>query len=183
MERLKDEYQILVRKAIKGDAHSFGELVKIEKDYFYRMAFLYMKNQESALEVFQEAIVQGLLGIKKLKDPQYFKTWMTRILYNCAMEMHRKSSRNVSYDAMDQNEAILYQEETGLSKEEKMDLYNALDRLEEPYKSLIVQKYFEGLKIAEIAAQNRKPEGTVKCELSRARKQLRSILQEGYQYV
>jgi len=178
-----EDYQEIIRKARKGDAQSFGELIKLHKEYLYRTAFLYMKNEDMALEVFQEAVVQGLVSIKTLKNPEYFRAWMTKILYNCAMEMYRKSSKTVSYDELEMNERNMAEGEFGLSREEKMDLHNAVNMLEEPYKSLVVQKYFEGLKIAEIAEQAQKPEGTVKCELSRARKQLRCILKEGYQYV
>jgi len=183
MEKQEYNNQILVRKAKKGNAQSFGELIKIHKEYLYRTAFLYMKNEDMALEVFQEAVVQGLISIKTLKKPEYFKTWMTSILYHCAMEMYRKSSKTISYDELEMKEAVIKKEDNGLSEEEKMDLHIAVNKLEEPYRSLIVQKYFEGMKITEIAEQTHKPEGTVKCELSRARKQLRYILKEGYQYV
>ena len=56
----------LVRRARKGDREAFGELLKLHKEYFYRTAFLYMKQVDLALEAFQEAIVQALMGIRTL---------------------------------------------------------------------------------------------------------------------
>ena len=61
----------LVRRAKRGDREAFGDLLKMHKEYFYRTAFLYMKKEDLALDVFQEAIVQALLGIRNLKEPDY----------------------------------------------------------------------------------------------------------------
>lgn len=172
----------LAKKAKRGDKQAFGDLIKLHKEYFYRTAFIYAKKEESALEVFQEAVVRALLGIGKLKDPEYFKTWMTRIIYNCAMEMYRSSARTVSMDEDPASEAV-DTARSDLSKEERMDLHNAIQQLPESYQSVIVQKYFDGMKISEIAENSGKPEGTIKSDLSRAKRQLRDILREGYRYV
>lgn len=66
-----------------------------------------------------------------------------------------------------------------LSREEVMDLHNAVDSLEEPYRTIVKQKYFQGMKISEISIRMGRPEGTVKSDLSRAKKQLRVMLKEG----
>ena len=79
----------LIRKAKKGDTKAYGELIQLHKDYFYRNAFCYVKNVDLAGDVFQEAVTIGMLSIKDLKNPNYFRTWMTRIIYNCANEMFR----------------------------------------------------------------------------------------------
>ncbi len=172
----------LVRRAKRGDREAFGDLLKMHKEYFYRTAFLYMKKEDLALDVFQEAIVQALLGIRNLKEPDYFKTWMTRIIYNCSMEMYRKESRTVLLEE-EQLTGQIRPEKEGEQREEKLDLHKAILSLQEPYQSVIVEKYFEGKKISEIAQSQGKPEGTVKSELARAKKQLRNMLQEGYRYV
>lgn len=178
-----DRTEILVRKARKGDMDAYGELVGIHKDYFYRNAFCYVKNVEQASDIFQEAVTLGILSIRSLKKPEYFRTWMTRIIYNCANEMYRKSAREVSLE--EEKPKLSGQEKSNgqLSREEVMDLHNAVDNLEEPYRSLVKQKYFQGMKISEISKETGRPEGTVKSDLSRAKKKLRTMLREGYDYV
>ena len=90
----------LIRKAKKGDTKAYGELIQLHKDYFYRNAFCYVKNVDLAGDVFQEAVTIGMLSIKDLKNPNYFRTWMTRIIYNCANEMFRKAEKEIgSLDA------------------------------------------------------------------------------------
>ena len=85
----------LIRKAKKGDTEAYGELIQLHKDYFYRNAFCYVKNVDLAGDVFQEAVTIGMLSIKDLKNPNYFRTWMTRIIYNCANEMFRKAEKEI----------------------------------------------------------------------------------------
>ena len=87
----------LIRKAKKGDTKAYGELIQLHKDYFYRNAFCYVKNVDLAGDVFQEAVTIGMLSIKDLKNPNYFRTWMTRIIYNCANEMFRKAEKSEAW--------------------------------------------------------------------------------------
>ena len=167
----------LIRKAKKGDTKAYGELIQLHKDYFYRNAFCYVKNVDLAGDVFQEAVTIGMLSIKDLKNPNYFRTWMTRIIYNCANEMFRKAEREIgSLDAEIRDRA---EENGGESREEIIDLHNAVESLEEPYPTIIKQKYFEDKKISEIAAYTGRAEGTVKSDLSRAKRKLKLILEEG----
>ena len=112
----------LIRKAKKGDTKAYGELIQLHKDYFYRNAFCYVKNVDLAGDVFQEAVTIGMLSIKDLKNPNYFRTWMTRIIYNCANEMFRKAEKEIgSLDAEIRDRA---EENGGASREEIIDLHN-----------------------------------------------------------
>ena len=47
---------------------------------FYRMAYSYMKNEQDALEVISEATYKGLKNLHRLREPDFFVTWMTRII-------------------------------------------------------------------------------------------------------
>ena len=52
----------------------------------YKMAFLYMRNQEDALDLVGSVVLKGYQNIHRLKNPEWFKTWLTRILINLAVE-------------------------------------------------------------------------------------------------
>ena len=85
----------LVRQAQRGKKEAMEQLFLMEKEYLYKMAFLYMKNKEDSLDIVQECILRCIVSIKSLKQPQYFRTWMTRILINCA---HEEWARRGKYD-------------------------------------------------------------------------------------
>ena len=59
----------------------------------YKIAYVYMKNEEDALEVFQETVYKAFISIKNLTDEQYFSTWLTRILINTAFDQLKKKKR------------------------------------------------------------------------------------------
>lgn len=171
-----DREERLIQKAKKGNTEAYGELVQIHKDYLYRNAFCYVKNVDLAYDVFQEAVTVGMLSIKELKNPKYFRTWMTRIIYNCANEIYRREAKE---RRMQEKEVKnLLEEKTALEQEEILDLHQAVERLEEPYRTVIEQKYFQDMKISEISQKTGRTEGTVKSDLSRAKKKLRMILKE-----
>ena len=65
---------------------------------FYRLAFSYVKNQDAAMDVVQEAIVKALEKVDTLREPAYLKTWFYRILINEAMNHFRRSRDLLPYD-------------------------------------------------------------------------------------
>ena len=168
--KVKEDTIRLVKKAIKGSKAAYGELIAQYQVYLYKTAFLYVKNEADSLDAVQECVTRGLLGIEKLKEPKYFKTWITRILLNCIWQ-DQKRTQTVSLDEY---------REKGVENyliEEKVDLYDAIDSLKEQYKTVVILFYFQELKIKEIAQIMDIPEGSVKVYLYRAKKQMRRWLE------
>lgn len=168
--------EVWVKKAIRGNVDAYGHLVEIYKTCLYRTAWLYVHNEDFALDVVQESILKGFRQIKTLREAKYFKTWMTRILINTARDM--MAGRKPVY----QLEQAARAADEGSSLEEKMDLYNAIQRLPEQYQSVVILKYFNDMKLSEIAETLQIPEGSVSAYLFRAKQELRNILKEGYRY-
>lgn len=162
-----------VKKAMRGNPKAFGELVRQEQEYLYRMAFLYTRREEDALDAVQESILKAYKSIKTLRDPGYFKTWLTRIVINTATDLCRQRKPDAPLE-----EAAFLPQTQSVSWEERMDLRDALERLPEKYRDVVQLKYFDGLTIREIAEQTGVPEGTVSSQLSRAVKLLRKDLKE-----
>lgn len=163
----------LVKKAMRGNPKAFGALVRQEQEYLYRMAFLYTRQEEDALDAVQESILKAYQSIKKLREAEYFRTWITRIVINTARDICRKRRPEEALE----NAEILPAPE-GLSPEDRMDLYAALERLPERYRDMVKLKYFDGLTTREIAQQLGVSEGTVSSSLSRAIQRMRKEMKE-----
>lgn len=166
---------LLVKKAINGHAESFTELIKMHKTYLYKIAFSYVKDEQRALDILQECIYKSFLNIDKLKHPQFFKTWITKILINVAITYIKKERQVVYLD----NEVLDKPQAVSIQIEDKLDLYDAIDCLREKYKTVIILKYFNDMSIDEIASIMDIPSNTVKSHLKRAKDELREILKEG----
>lgn len=80
------------KKAMAGNKVAFQELVLQEKDNLYRMAYIYMKNENDALDVVHESVFKAYKSIKKLKEPSYFSTWLTRIIINTSIDFLKKKT-------------------------------------------------------------------------------------------
>lgn len=80
-----DERLNLVRRAVRRKPGAFETLMEQEKEYLYKMAFLYCREEQMALDTVAETVAKAYVGIGKLKKPEYFRTWLTRILINEAL--------------------------------------------------------------------------------------------------
>lgn len=162
-----------VKLAIHGDEKAFEYLMDICKDGLYRTAFAYVKNEEDAIDILQDTVYKAYISIDKLKEPKYFKTWITKILINGAINFINKEKKIVALVDNISNHSN-YQEENKI--EEKMDILNFIDELEDKHKNVIVLKYFQDLTITEIALVLDCPVGTVKNYLNKALSKLRIIM-------
>ncbi|GAA0865728.1 sigma-70 family RNA polymerase sigma factor [Paraclostridium tenue] len=163
----------LVRDAKKGSDQAFEELINIYKEYLYKMAFIYTKNEHDALDIYQETVYKSYLNIDKLKDSSYFKTWITRILINNVNMKNRHVNKFKDVEVEDYIGEIEYS-----SIEEKIDLYDAIDVLEEKYKTPIILQYFQDLTVSQISKIMDCNENTVKSYIRRGKKKLYDLLKE-----
>ncbi|EGT0696698.1 TPA: sigma-70 family RNA polymerase sigma factor [Clostridium perfringens] len=166
----------LIKESMKGNKESFGILIKNNKEYLYKMAFLYVKDEQDALEVIHETVYRAFLNIEKLKKAKFFNTWITRILINVSIDFLKKKGKN---EMLDESTPIK-KERCEISTEEKLDLYNAIDLLNDNYKTVIIMMYFNDMKIKDISKVMETPENTVKTYLRRAKQALGEVLKEGY---
>lgn len=167
----------LVARAKKGDTEAFQALIDESKEKLYKMAFVYMKNEEDALEVFQETVLVALKSISSLKNNRYFSTWLTRILINQAIDAIRKKKKVVpmSHEVLEN-----FTESEKNQLDEQMDLLEALKELEEKYKTVLLLRFYEDYTVKEIASFLNCPEGTVKTNIRRGLENLKKKLKGVY---
>lgn len=154
----------LIVKAKKGDTIAFQQLIHLEKEKLYKMAYVYMRNEDEALEIFQETVYLAFKSITKLKNDQYFSTWIIRILINTSISTLRKKKRVVMInkemlDNMPGKEIT----ETDV----QIDLLNALNEIDEKYKTVLLLRYYQDYTTQQIAVILGCPEGTVKTNIRR----------------
>lgn len=162
---------MLVKKAIKDDDDAFLAIMHLYEEALYRTAFSYLKNEEDALEAIQEVTYRAYRSIKTVKEPTYFKTWLIRIMMNYCQDVIKKSKREVLEESLLRIQGVT-EDFTFLEVEE------ALLNLSEYERELLHLKYFEDVKIKEIAVMWNTPEGTIKTRLHKALRTLRGKFEE-----
>lgn len=167
----------LIKKAREGNDKAFESLMMEYKTYLYKISYTYVKDKDRALDIIQDTTYKAWLNINTLKKDDGFKPWITKILVNTAINHIKKESKIVFIE--DEHKDIPY-EARGVSIEERLDLYRAVDLLKPKYKMVIILRYFDDMKIEDISYMLDTPVNTVKSQLKRATEQLNNILREDY---
>ena len=80
----------LIKKAMKKDADAFTELMEQNMQSMYKTAWVYLKNDMDIADAIQDTILACYENLDTLRNPKYFKTWMTKILMNLALDSIQK---------------------------------------------------------------------------------------------
>ena len=161
----------------------FEHQVKRYKDRVYGFAFHYLGTAEEAEDVTQEVFIRFWQHRMSLDAKQPIG-WLLRVTRNVSIDAIRRRKtyrKNVSVDS----EMVENVSEVNLSPEQhteysdfQMHLKRALDKLAEPYRSIVIMREIEEMKYNEIGEALELPLNTVKVYLHRARKMLRDQLKE-----
>lgn len=167
----------LISRAKTGDADSFIQLMELHKQCLYKTAAAILHNDEDAADAIQETVLSCWQNLSSLKKPQYFKTWMTRILINHCNALLRKRHKEISSDAVNQSASEQQSYETNL--DEKLDVKQTMSALKDNYRLVLTLYYVNDIPIKEIAKLLETNENTIKTRLSRGREQFKSVYNNG----
>ena len=135
----------------------------------YKTALLQLGDETRALDAVDEAVYKGLRGHRKLRQPEYFDTWLTRILLN---ECHNEQRRQQRVRPMDTLP------ETAAEDFDALPLKEAVRRLPPELKDVVILRYFAGCTLEETARTLEIPAGTAATRQRRALGLLRLELGE-----
>ena len=145
-----------------------NEILKLEKSLYYTAKSI-LGNDEDCADVLQNAILKAFANLDSLREEQYFKTWMTKIVLNESYAMIRKNKATVSYEEYMENAAAS-------DSQAYSEIYMEIQALEEKYRLPFVLHYVNGFTLKEIAAMLGNSEAGIKMRLLRARDILKKQL-------
>ena len=147
------------------DRDEFARRTEAIRARLYRTAYLYLGSEADALEAVDEAVYQALRALKKLREPAFFETWLTRIVLNeCRRELRRRSRLAPEEALPDSADPVDY---------DALPLKEAIRRLPEELRTVIILRFFAGYTQAETAAALDIPQGTAATRQRRALELLR----------
>jgi RNA polymerase sigma-70 factor (ECF subfamily) len=184
---------------ITGGSHTSGatddEFVRCVQNYevvLYKIAYQYVRNEHDAKDMVSETVYKGFKSRKSLKQPEFFRTWITKILISNCLNFLKRSKKIVlsnektqdffyggSYDRDLRISGITGEtQKDGDPLEDAMLMDEALSRLRQEYKTVLLLRYYQDLSIRQTAKVMGVPENTVKTYTDRALKELKNILRE-----
>ncbi len=169
----------LVEKAKNGDKQAFTSLIISLQDELYKIAKIRLKNDDDIYDAIQETIITAFNSIRKLKQTQYFKTWLIRILINKSSYIYREKSKRVIV-AFEDIDMIEYTETSNIEQVEvKLNFNYICSKLKYEDRVIIILYYMEKFTDKEIGMILNLKENTVKTKRTRAKKKIKSILEIG----
>ncbi|MGN0461393.1 MAG: RNA polymerase sigma factor [Ruminococcus sp.] len=145
----------------------FTRLVLESEETLYKVSMSMLRNEKDCEDAVQTAILTSYEKLNTLKNEEYFKTWIVRILINtCNKQLN---SRKKIVDIKD------YQNTTQTSNfsPEELEVRLAVEKLPLKIRQVVVLYYTEGFSVRDIKAILKIPEGTVKSRLSKGRELLK----------
>lgn len=154
-----------VKRAQKGDREAFIRLFrKLEKE-LYSLAKSIVKTDEDCADAFQETTLKVYKSLSTLRKPNYFKTWVFRILINECNQLLRMRKRTVVMADVPEEAPM----SNPYNNRNDVDLQEAVENLDENLRIVISLFYFQDLSIKQIADVLDISQGAVKTRLHRAR--------------
>ena len=179
---LRDEE--VVARVLAGETALFEILMRRYNQRLYRMARVILRNDGEAEDVMQDAYVRAYEHLNQFAGKAAFSTWLTRIAIHEALARKRRSGRMEELDALSTTGDVMSilkssdpSPESGAAQAEmRRILEEAIDRLPEAYRTVVVLREVEEMSVAETAESLGVTDAVVKTRLHRAHGMLRKEL-------
>ena len=183
----KEQLVSLVLKAQQGDNEALNYLFNEFYNDLYYFALKTVKDDETALDVTQEAFVEIINTLGNLKEPVAFVTWAKQITYHQCTRYFKKKKDilvdededgNTVFDTLKEENAEFIPDEALDKDDFKKTIMAILDELSEEQRSATMMYYFDEMSVRQIAEIQGVSEGTIKSRLNYARKAIKASVEE-----
>ncbi len=150
----------------------FCECIRECEKGMYALAFGILKNEEDAADIMQESIIKAYCNLDALRDKKKFRPWIMSIVHNTAIEFIKKKKPMVDIES----QWDLSEEDPCVDAETKLTVWEAVQKLKLPYRTIVILFYYENCSVRQIANITSASEPAVRQQLLRARKMLAKLL-------
>ena len=161
----------LVRRFKSGDSEAFDAIVRRFQDRVFRLASVWLYDEQAAADVAQEVFVRGFRGLRRFRFRSAPFTWLYRVTRNVCNEFNRTRRTDTLDEEPPDTSLMPERQVSSLDSARRVREYVA--RLPERQQQVVMLRVFEDLSVAETAAAMGCREGTVKALLHKATAALR----------
>jgi RNA polymerase sigma-70 factor (ECF subfamily) len=172
----------LISECIAGNEAAIEMLVRQHETGVFRLALSIVGDQAEANEITQETFIAALRSLRSYEEKKSFKAWLYTIALNHSRSHLRKRKtlerlRNTltTIFRVETQKQIL-PEEMVMQNDQEAEVWKTLNQLDEPFRIVVILRYFHELSIAEISEILAITQGTIHSRLHTARQRLRNTL-------
>ncbi len=182
--------QYLIQECLAGRTEAFDQLVLKYQDRLYRTLVRILGSSDDARDAAQEGFTQAFFKLDTFRGTAAFYSWLFRIAYNAAITQKRKLKRSATTIDPQENQSGQWladphpehhPPEVAERSERKQIVHQALNELQEEYRTPLILRELEGMSYEEIAALTEVPLGTVRSRIFRGRNELKQKLNALFQ--
>lgn len=174
--------ELLLKRAIKGDADAFTSIVLEYEQQLYKIARIRLDNEHDICDAIQNTLFSVYKNMKKVKNLSFFKTWMIKILINECNSIYSKSKKNIVSFQEKQMENYIGANADFETVEDEIDFLSIIKILNYEEQQIITLFYSCDLSLKEISSLINVNINTVKTRLSRAKSKIKKNLEGGKNY-
>lgn len=126
------------------DKKEFATKVEANRSRLYKTAYMFLNNEAGSYEAIDEAVYKALKSLKCLNNPEYFNTWLTRILINVCKDELKRCKKLQPCDCITIDENNLDEINT-----DNLSLKDIIFQLPEDLKEIIILRFFTGFTLQE----------------------------------
>ncbi len=188
MAEQTDRELVIVSK--QGSKEAFGYLIERYQAMMRRIALRMVADENTAQDIVQEAMLQGYLSLKDLRNEDSFRSWLYGIVLNVSKSYLREQQRQSRFHSMvndeqlesvrNANDAEVEPQQVATERELHRLVLLAIEELPPAHRETARMYYYESLTLHEIAAITGASPGAIKVRLHRARNHLRETLHRAY---
>lgn len=172
--------QHTIARAAAGDRIAYHRLVLEHSDAVFRVAWRLMRDESLAQDVVQDAFIKAWNKLPDFRGDASFRSWVTRITVNTAMDQLRKQARRKQFEAPESDWAAEAVDHAAAQPERTIDIRAqtaaAMHKLSENERAALMLRHYEGHSIQEIAQMLEMTSGACKQTIFRAVRKMRTAL-------
>src|SRR6266850_3269579 len=158
-------------------ADNLIRLLRAHQDRVYRLCLQVLRRAHDAEDAAQEVLVRIADGVRKIDDADAFRRWVHRVSLNAALEAARKATRRKAHET---RAAMKEPPKEPLDEESRRALFEAIAKLDDGSRELLLDHHFEGETLESPASRERVSPQAVSKRLERAREELKRGLPAGF---
>ena len=163
----------IIQRCKAGEMNAFEELFELYGHKLYSLCYRMSGSHENAEDLMQEIFVILVKRIKSFRGDAQFSTWLQRVGVNACIDFLRKNK--IQHIALDETASYSKDISSAKKMEEHYGIKKALMALPDGYRSVVILHDIQGYKHAEIAKMRGTSEGSVKSQLFKARRKMRTV--------
>lgn len=165
-----EKKHILLAQA--GDADAYATVFSVYEVELYKLAYVQVGNHEDSLDLVQETAYRSFKYIRSLKQPEFFKTWLIRILLNATNDLLKK---RYTYEELDDQTTL---EDTAVDTDVRVTLDAMMTYLTPQEKQVVYLKIYEDMTLQQITELLDTKLGSTKTIYYRALGKLKAVFRE-----